>query len=48
MDITQDEFISTYLRPIHSENDDEVDESMPEINGSVDWTSKGAVTPVKN
>jgi hypothetical protein len=47
MDTTQEEFISTYLRPIDSSNS-AVDEEMPEINGSVDWTTKGAVTPVKN
>jgi len=50
-DLTQEEFAATYLGLLNESDDSDaevfVDESEPVAN-DIDWTTKGAVTPVKN
>lgn len=46
--MTQEEFVQTYLGTIVETNNLVVDDSMEPINAEVDWTTQGAVTPVKN
>jgi len=48
MDLTNEEFVASYKGYKSDHSNTVVDETMPEINGSVDWVSKGAVTPVKD
>jgi C1A family cysteine protease len=46
--MTQEEFAETYLTLIVPENLEVVENNDYTINGDIDWTSQGAVTPVKN
>jgi len=48
MDLTNEEFVAAYLGYKSTSNHAEVDETMPVINGAVNWVDKGAVTPVKD
>jgi C1A family cysteine protease len=47
--LTDNEFAMTYLNPkIYNPEWLESDLFMPPVNADIDWTTKGAVSPVKN
>lgn len=48
--LTQEEFVSTYLNPLPRTPSENVmvDEEFKPVNGDIDWTAKGKVSPVKN
>jgi C1A family cysteine protease len=46
--LTTEEFAQTYLGTVVSESNENIDEEITVSIGEVDWTTQGAVTPVKN